>query len=78
MIYLFSILFYNTVLSYFAKPNFIIYDEWFDNELKNYPKWKNIKISEISNRNKFFYEESNYKVGAFENNLQIANDVNRE
>jgi len=21
-------------LSYFAKPNFIVYDEWFDNDLK--------------------------------------------
>ena len=26
--------FCNRVLSYFAKPNFIVYDEWFDNDLK--------------------------------------------
>ena len=34
MIYLFNVLFLNRVLSYFAKPNFIVYDEWFDNDLK--------------------------------------------
>ena len=33
MIYLFKVLFYNIVLSYFEKPNFIVYDEWFDNDL---------------------------------------------
>ena len=27
-------IFGNRVLSYFAKPNFIVYDEWFDNDLK--------------------------------------------
>ena len=26
--------FWNRVLSYFAKPNFIVYDEWFDNDLQ--------------------------------------------
>ena len=30
LIYFFS----NRILSYFAKPNFIVYDEWFDNDLK--------------------------------------------
>ena len=27
--------FSNRFLSYFAKPNFIVYDEWFDNDLSN-------------------------------------------
>jgi len=26
--------FFQRVLSYFAKPNLIVYDEWFDNDLK--------------------------------------------
>jgi len=34
LIYLFNVLFCKRVLSYFAKPNFIVYDEWFDNDLK--------------------------------------------
>jgi len=34
LIYFFNVLFCNRVLSYFAKPNFIVYDEWFDNDLK--------------------------------------------
>ena len=34
LIYLFNVLFCDKVLSYFAKPNFIVYDEWFDNDLK--------------------------------------------
>jgi len=34
LIYLFIVLFCNRVLSYFAKPNFIVYDEWFDNDFK--------------------------------------------
>jgi hypothetical protein len=64
-------------LSYFAKPNFIVYDEWFDNDLKK-PKvnFKNKKITNISTLHEFFYEQSNYKVGASENNLLINNDKN--
>ena len=34
LIYFFNVLFCNRVLSYFAKPNFIVYDEWFDNDFK--------------------------------------------
>ena len=34
LIYFFNVLFCNRVLSYFAKPNFIVYDEWFDNAFK--------------------------------------------
>ena len=72
MIYLFNVLFYNAVLSYFAKPNFIVYDEWFDNDLKKTKlDFKNKKKTSIPNIHEFFYEQSNYKVGASENNLQL-------
>jgi len=64
-------------LSYFAKPNFIVYDEWFDNDLKKTKlNLKNKKITNISKIHEFFYEKSNYKVGASENNLQIEIDEN--
>ena len=76
MIYLFNILFCKRFLSYFAKPNFIVYDEWFDNDLK---KTKlNVKNKKITKIHEFFYEQSNYKVGASENNLQIDINENRE
>jgi hypothetical protein len=66
-------------LSYFAKPNFIVYDEWFDNDLKKTKiNVKNKKIKNISKIHEFFYEQSNYKVGASENNLQIDITENRE
>jgi len=63
-------------LSYFAKPNFIVYDEWFDNDLKK--NKLNIKNNKITKIHEFFYEQSNYKVGASENNLQIDIDKNRD
>ena len=70
--------FCNRALSYFAKPNFIVYDEWFDNDFqKNKPNVKK-KITNISKIHQFFYEKSNYKVGASENNLQIDINENRE
>ena len=79
MIYLFNVLFYNRVLSYFAKPNFIVYDEWFDNDFKKTKlNNKNKKITNISNIHEFFYEQSNYKVGASENNLQLDINEKRE
>ena len=66
-------------MSYFAKPNFIVYDEWFDNDFtKTKLNVKNKKISHISNIHEFFYEQSNYKNGGSENNLQIDIDKNRE
>ena len=37
-----------------------------------------LKIKKVSNIHEFFYEQSNYKVGASENNLQIDIDKNRE
>ena len=58
-------------MSYFAKSNFIVYDEWFDDDLeKNKLDVKNKKIKNISKIHQFFYEQSNYKVDASENNLQ--------
>ena len=66
-------------MSYFAKPNFIVYDEWFDNDLKKTNlNVKNKKRTNISNIHEFFYEQSNYKVGGSENNLQIDINENRE
>ena len=63
---------YNRVLSYFAKPNYIVYDEWFDNDFKKTKlKFKSKKITNISKIHDFFYEQSNYKFGGSENNLQI-------
>ena len=71
--------FCNRVLSYFAKPNFIVYDEWFDNDFqKTKLSVKNKKITNISKIHEFFYEQSNYKVGGSENNLQIDINENRE
>ena len=71
--------FSNRVLSYFAKPNFVVYDEWFDNDFKKTKlNFKNKKITNISNIHEFFYEQSNYKVGASENNLRINIAENRE
>ena len=72
------------ILSYFAKPNFIVYDEWFDDEWfdddsrKTKLDVKNKKIKNISNIHDFFYELSNYKVGASENNLQSHIKVNEK
>ena len=66
-------------MSYFAKPNFIVYDEWFDNDFqKTKLNVKNKKITNISKIHEFFYEQSNYKVGGSENNLQIDINENRE
>ena len=66
-------------MSYFAKPNFVVYDEWFDNDFKKTKlNVKNKKIKNISNIHEFFYAQSNYKVGASENNLQIDIYENRE
>ena len=71
--------FSNRILSYFAKPNFVVYDEWFDNDFKKTKlNVKNKKIRNISSIHEFFYEQSNYKVGASENCLQIEIDKNRE
>ena len=47
MIYFFNIFFFNIVLSYFAKPNFIVYDEWFDNDFKKISLILKIKKQQI-------------------------------
>ena len=64
-------------MSYFAKPHFIVYDEWFDNDFKktNHDD-KNKKITNIPNIHEYFYKKSNYKVGASENNLPLDIKVN--
>ncbi len=79
MIYFFNELFGNRVLSYFAKPNFIVYDEWFDNDLKKItPFDKNEKITNVSTTHDFFYKQSNYNVGGSENIWQRDIYLNRE
>ena len=71
--------FCNRILSYFATPNFIIYDEWFDDNLeKTKLDVKKKKIKTISNMHEFFYKQSNYKVGASENKLQLDIKVNKK
>ena len=75
----FKCTFFKRILSYFAKPNFIVYDEWFDDDSrKTKLDVKNKKIKTISNIHDFFYELSNYKVGASENNLQSHIKVNEK
>ena len=60
-------------MSYFAKSNFIVYDEWFDEDLeKNKIGFKNKTIKNFAKIHNFFYEQSKYKVGASENNLQLG------
>ena len=69
-------------LSFFEiiiKPFVINYKVWFckirqDSITKKYIK----KITNSSKIHEFFYEQSNYKVGASENNLQIDIAENRE
>ena len=66
-------------MSYFAKPNFIIYDEWFDDDLeKTKFEVQNKKIKNISYIHEFFYKQSNYKVGASENNVTQSIKLNQK
>ena len=66
-------------MSYFAKPNFIAYDEWFDDNIKkNKLDVKNKEIKTISNLHEFFYEQSNYKIGASEQNMQLEFKLNEK
>ena len=58
-------------MSYFAEPNFIIYDEWFDDDLEKTKLDVQKKIKITSNVHEFFYELSNHKIGASENNMQL-------
>jgi len=66
-------------LSYFAEPNFIIYDEWFDDDLeKTKHEAQNKKVKNISNVHEFFYELSNHKIGASENHMQLNIKANKK
>ena len=65
-------------MSYFAKPNYLVYDEWFDDDIEKTNIDVKKKIKSISNIHEFFYEQSNYKVGASENNLTKAIKVNQK
>ena len=70
---------WNKILSYFAEPNFIIYDEWFDDNLKKTKlDIKNKKIKTTENLHEFFYELSNHKIGASENNMQLDTKANKK
>ena len=66
-------------MSYFAKPNFIVYDEWFDDDSEQAKlNFKKKELKKFSNLHEFFYLQSNYKVGASENNLQLDINFKRE
>ena len=53
--YVFKLLLCNRILSYFAKPKFIIYYEWFDDNLeKTQLDVKNKTIKTYSNMHEFF------------------------
>jgi len=66
-------------LSYFAEPNFIIYDDWFDDDLeKTKLDVKNKKLKNTENLHEFFYELSNHKIGASENNMQLDKKANKK
>ena len=66
-------------MSFFAKPNYLVYDEWFDNNLEK-TKFddKKKKIKNISKIHEFFYEQSTHKVGGSENNLKFNEKVSEK
>ena len=66
-------------MSYFAEPNFIKYDEWFDDDLeKNKYDVEHKKIKTTSKIHDFFYDKSNNKIGGAENNFQLEIKVNEK
>ncbi len=66
-------------MSYFAKPNFIIFDEWFNDDLeKTNFDFKNKKLKTTKNLHEFFYELSNHKIGASGNNMQLDIKTNKK
>ena len=66
-------------MSYFAEPNFIIYDEWFDDDLEKTKLDVNNKtLKNTENLHEFFYELSNHKIGASENNMQLDTKANKK
>tara|TARA_B100000131_G_C17803699_1_gene486659 strand:- start:96 stop:545 length:450 start_codon:yes stop_codon:yes gene_type:complete len=59
-------------LSYFAKPYFIPYDQWFDDHLdKDKVNILNNNSKDSSNLHDFFFRQSNNQVGASENNFEL-------
>ena len=75
LIYLFNVVFYK-ILSYFAKPNFIVYDEWFDDDLE---KTKNV-LEKKRNKNHFkyswiFLSSIQLQSWSSENNLKLDFDI---
>ena len=66
-------------MSYFAKPYFLIYDEWFDDNLeKTKLDIKKQKLKTFSNLHDFFYDQSIYKIGASEKHMQLDIKVNKK
>ena len=66
-------------MSYFAEPNFIIYDEWFDDDFeKTKLDVQNKKTNTVANIHEFFYAQSNYKIGASENIMQLDIKLNKK
>ena len=66
-------------MSYFAEPYFLIYDDWFDDDLeKNKFDVKNKKIKTTENIHEFFYEFSKHKIGASENNMKLDTKANKK
>ncbi len=66
-------------MSYFAEPNFIKYDKWFDDDLeknKNDFELKHLKTT--SKVHDFYYEQSKYKIGGSENTLPLEIKVNEK
>ena len=65
LIYLFNVIFYDRFFSYFAKPNFIVYDEWFDNNFKKLNLIIKIKKQQIlQTYMNFFMNNRITKLGA--------------
>ena len=59
-------------MSYFAKPSFIPYDEWFDNDIKKTKNnFKNKNYIAHETIHEFFYKKSNHNIGGSENNVQL-------
>jgi len=71
--------FFNKILSYFAEPNFIKYDEWFDYDFeKTKYDIEHKKMKTTSKIHDFFYEQSNYKIGGSENKLELEIKLNQK
>ena len=59
-------------MSYFAKPHYIPYDKWFDDDLeKDEIPFINKKRKDLSTIHNFFYRQSKNKIGASENLLNL-------